>query len=80
MKPLKQDLNFLLFRNTIPIVIPDVAPTNIPFFHPKTRTTNIAIMFLIVSMSANSNILSAIDGSIITKFMYQNNILLNIIF
>ncbi len=40
----------------------------------------LAIMFLIVSMSANSNILSAIDGSIITKFMYQNNILLNIIF
>ena len=40
----------------------------------------LAVVFLVVSMSANSNILSSIDGSIITKFMYENNILLNIIF
>lgn len=40
----------------------------------------LAIAFLIVSMTANSNILSAIEGSILTKFMYGNNILLNIIF
>lgn len=40
----------------------------------------LAIVFLIVSMSANSSILTVINSSIITKFMYQNNILLNIIF
>lgn len=40
----------------------------------------LSIVFLIVSISANSSILAAIDNSIITKFMYQNNILLNIIF
>lgn len=40
----------------------------------------LAIVFLVVSMSANNGILTAIDSSIITKFMYKNNILLNIIF
>lgn len=40
----------------------------------------LAIVFLIVSMSANSNILQAINNSTITKFMYENNVLLNIIF
>lgn len=40
----------------------------------------LAILFLIVSMTSNSNILSTINNSIITKFMYENNILLNIIF
>lgn len=40
----------------------------------------LAIVFLIVSMTANNNILSTINSSIITKFMYENNILLNIIF
>ena len=40
----------------------------------------LAIVFLIVSMSANTNILTLINTSAITKFMYENNILLNIIF
>lgn len=40
----------------------------------------LAIAYLIISMSANSNMLSTINNSIITKFMYENNILLNIIF
>ena len=40
----------------------------------------LAILFLIVSMTANNNILSTINSSIITKFMYENNVLLNIIF
>lgn len=40
----------------------------------------LAIVFLIVSVTANSNILNIINSSIITKFMYENNILLNIIF
>ena len=40
----------------------------------------LAILFLIVSMSPNNAILTSIDSSIITKFMYENNILLNIIF
>ena len=39
----------------------------------------LAILFLIVSMSPNNAILTSIDSSIITKFMYENNILLNII-
>ena len=40
----------------------------------------LAIVFLIVSISANNNILTMIDSSIITQFMYENNLLLNIIF
>lgn len=40
----------------------------------------LAIVYLIVSMTANNSILTAIDSSIITEFMYENNILLNIIF
>lgn len=40
----------------------------------------LAIAFLIVSATGNNAIISAIDGSIVTKFMYTNNILLNIIF
>ena len=40
----------------------------------------LAIVFLIVSMNANSGIVNIINSSIITKFMYQNNILLHIIF
>lgn len=40
----------------------------------------LAIVFLIVSVSANNSILTTIDSSIITKFLYENNILLNIIF
>ncbi len=40
----------------------------------------LAIVFLVASMSANNGILTVIDSSIITKFMYKNNILLNIIF
>lgn len=40
----------------------------------------LAIVFLVVSMSANDSILQIINSSIITKFMYQNNILVNIIF
>lgn len=40
----------------------------------------LAIAFLIVSATGNNAIISAIDGSTVTKFMYTNNILLNIIF
>lgn len=40
----------------------------------------LAIAFLIVSATGNNAIISVIDGSIITKFMYTNNILLNMIF
>lgn len=40
----------------------------------------LAIVYFIVSMSANTNITNLIDSSIITKFMYSNNILLNLIF
>ena len=40
----------------------------------------LAIAFLIVSISTNLTITSLIDSSIITKFMYENNILLNLIF
>lgn len=40
----------------------------------------LAVVFLIISMTSNNSIISAIDSSFITKFMYNNNILLNIIF
>lgn len=40
----------------------------------------LAILYLAVSMSANNNILEVINSSAITQFMYENNILLNIIF
>ena len=40
----------------------------------------LAIAFLIVSATGNNVIISTIDGTIITKFMYTNNLLLNIIF
>lgn len=40
----------------------------------------LAIAFLIVSATGNNTILTLVDSSIITKFMYTNNILLNIIF
>ena len=40
----------------------------------------LAIAFLIVSATGNNTILTIIDSSIITKLMYTNNILLNIIF
>lgn len=40
----------------------------------------LAIAFFIVSASGNNTILTLIDSSIITKFMYTNNLLLNIIF
>lgn len=40
----------------------------------------LAIVFFIASMSANSSITNLIDGSVITKFLYTNNIILNIIF
>lgn len=40
----------------------------------------LAIAYLIVSLTANNAILSTIDSSLVTKFMYNNNILLNIIF
>ena len=40
----------------------------------------LAILFLIVSMSSNNAILTLIDSSMITQFMYENNILLNIQF
>ncbi len=40
----------------------------------------LAIVYLAVSMTANNNILEIINSSAITQFMYENNILLNIIF
>ena len=40
----------------------------------------LSVVFLIVSMTANNNLLTTIESSIITEFMYKNNILLNIIF
>ena len=40
----------------------------------------LSIVFLVISISSNNNILTTIDSSFITKFMYENNILLNIIF
>lgn len=40
----------------------------------------LAIVFLLVSTTANNSILHTIESSIITEFMYKNNILLNIIF
>lgn len=40
----------------------------------------LAIAFFIVSATGNSTIFTLIDSSIVTKFMYANNILLNIIF
>ena len=40
----------------------------------------LAIVFLIISVSANNSVLTLIDSSIITQVMYKNNILLNIIF
>ena len=40
----------------------------------------LAIVFLVVSISGNSNILQTIESSVLTEFMYESNILLNIIF
>lgn len=40
----------------------------------------LSIVFLIVSITANNNIITVIESSIITELMYKNNILLNIIF
>ena len=40
----------------------------------------LAITFFIVSATGNNTILTLIDSSIITKFMYTNNLLLNIMF
>lgn len=41
---------------------------------------SLAVLFLIVSVTTNNNILSILNSSIITKFMYENNLLLNILF
>ena len=40
----------------------------------------LAIVFLITSMTSNNNIIETINSSYNTQFMYNNNILLNIIF
>ena len=40
----------------------------------------LSIVFLVVSISGNSNILQTIESSVLTEFMYESNILLNIIF
>ena len=40
----------------------------------------LAIVFFIDSVSSNDGIVTLINSSIVTKFMYNNNILLNIIF
>lgn len=40
----------------------------------------LAIAYLVVSISANNTVYNAINSTIITQFMYKNNILLNIIF
>ena len=38
-----------IMPSTIPIVIPAVPPTNIPFFHPKNSTSIMLNMFVIES-------------------------------
>ena len=40
----------------------------------------LAIIFFIIGITANTTISSAIDSSFITKFFYDNNILLNLVF
>ncbi len=40
----------------------------------------LAIVFFVVYITGNTSISNAIDGSYITKFFYENNLLLNIIF
>lgn len=40
----------------------------------------LAIVFLITSITSNNDIIATINSSYITQFMYNNNILLNIIF
>lgn len=40
----------------------------------------LAIMFLIVSINGNNSIMTTIDSSILTKILYSNNIILNLIF
>ncbi len=40
----------------------------------------LAVVFFIVSVTANATISNAISGSYITKFFYEHNILLNILF
>lgn len=40
----------------------------------------LAIMFLIVSINSNSSIMTTIDSSILTKMLYSNNLILNLIF
>lgn len=40
----------------------------------------LAILFIIVSVNSNTAILTAVDNSIITKYLYGNNIILNILF
>ena len=40
----------------------------------------LAIVFLITSITSNNEIITTINSSYITQFMYNNNILLNIIF
>ena len=40
----------------------------------------LAILFFVVGLTANETITTAIDSSFVTKFFYNNNILLNLIF
>jgi len=40
----------------------------------------LAILFFVVGLTANTTISSAVDSSFITKFFYNNNILLNLVF
>ena len=40
----------------------------------------LSIVFLVVSVTANNSIITVIESTILTEFMYKNNILLNIIF
>lgn len=40
----------------------------------------LAILFFVVGLTANNTISTAIDSSFVTKFFYNNNVLLNLVF
>lgn len=67
----------------VPIVTPDVAPTNIPFFHPSINTINMLsivlisnpnmLMLLKLEADIASNILAPITSSIEKAFFILNS-------
>ena len=50
----------MIIPNVTPIVTPDVAPTNTPFFHPNTRTIKILNIFLIENPNIDKPLLTTI--------------------